>query len=195
MVRLSDTVDARVTEMVLGHHERIDGTGYPRRLAGTEIPLFARIAGIVDTFDAITLNRRYAAAMSAHDALRYMNHERGQHFDAALVDEFVHALGVYPTGTRVQLADGRSGIVCAQNPDWPLRPTILLTHNAQGSRLEPPRLLPAGLKIVKPGEFAAYRKRMVEGGKLDGQFKTLKLTKDSDFAAEFGYSGCLQLEA
>lgn len=57
------------------------------------------------------------------------------------------------------------------------------------------RLLPAGLKIVKPGEFAAYRKRMVEGGKLDGQFKTLKLTKDSDFAAEFGYSGCLQLEA
>ena len=145
MVRLSDTVDARVTEMVLGHHERIDGTGYPRRLAGTEIPLFARIAGIVDTFDAITLNRRYAAAMSAHDALRHMNHERGQRFDAALVDEFVHALGVYPTGTRVQLVDGRSGIVCAQNPDWPLRPTILLTHNAQGRRLEPPRLLPAGL--------------------------------------------------
>ena len=57
------------------------------------------------------------------------------------------------------------------------------------------RLLPAGLKIVKPGEFAAYRKRMVEGGKLDGQFKTLKLTKDSDFAAEFGYSGVLQLGA
>ena len=57
------------------------------------------------------------------------------------------------------------------------------------------RLLPAGLKIIKPGEFAAYRKRMVEGGKLDGQFKTLKLTKDSSFAAEFGFSQSLQLEA
>lgn len=145
MVRLSETVDARVTDMVLGHHERIDGTGYPRRMGGTEIPLFARIAGIVDTFDAITLNRRYASAMSAHDALRYMNHERGQRFDAALVDEFVHALGVYPTGTRVQLVDGRAGIVCAQNPSWPLRPTILLTHDAQGGRFEPPRLLPAGM--------------------------------------------------
>lgn len=145
MVRLSDTVDMRVTEMVLGHHERIDGSGYPRRISGTEIPLFARVAGIVDTFDAITLNRRYATAMSAHDALRYLNHERGHHFDAALVDEFVHALGVYPTGTRVQLVDGSTGIVCAQNPEWPLRPTVLLTHDVEGKRLEPPRLLPAGL--------------------------------------------------
>lgn len=145
MVRLSDTVDTRVTEMVLGHHERIDGSGYPRRIAGTEIPLFARIAGIADTFDAITLNRRYATAMSAHDALRYLNHERGQRFDAALVDEFVHALGVYPTGTQVQLVDGSAGIVCAQNPEWPLRPTVLLTHDAAGKRLEPPRLLPSGL--------------------------------------------------
>jgi HD-GYP domain-containing protein (c-di-GMP phosphodiesterase class II) len=145
MVRLSDTVDTRVTDMVLGHHERIDGQGYPRQLGGTEIPLFARIAGIVDTFDAITLNRRYATAMSAHDALRYLNHERGRRFDAALVDEFVHALGVYPTGTRVQLVDGRAGIVCAQNPEWPLRPTVLLTHDTDGKRLEPPRLMPSGL--------------------------------------------------
>jgi HD-GYP domain-containing protein (c-di-GMP phosphodiesterase class II) len=145
MVRLSDTVDTRVTQMVLGHHERIDGSGYPRRIGGTEIPLFARIAGIVDTFDAITLNRRYASAMSAHDALRYLNHERGQRFDAALVDEFVHALGVYPTGTRVQLVDNSAGIVCAQNPEWPLRPTVLLTHDTQGKRLDPPRLVAAGL--------------------------------------------------
>ena len=57
------------------------------------------------------------------------------------------------------------------------------------------RLLPAALKIVKPGEFAAYRKRMVEGGKLDGQFKTLKLTKDSQFAAEFGSDRTLRLDA
>ena len=57
------------------------------------------------------------------------------------------------------------------------------------------RLLPAALKIVRPGEFAAYRKRMVEGGKLDGQFKTLKLTKDSQFAAEFGSDRTLRLDA
>jgi HD-GYP domain-containing protein (c-di-GMP phosphodiesterase class II) len=145
MVRLSDTVDARVTEMVFGHHERLDGRGYPRRLGGTEIPLFARIAGIVDTFDALTLNRRYATAMSAHDALRYLNTERGEGFDAALLDEFVHALGIYPTGTRVELVDGSLGIVCAQNPEWPLRPTVLLTHGPQGKRMNVPRLLTSGI--------------------------------------------------
>lgn len=64
-------------------------------------------------------------------------------------------------------------------------------HSKRNSK----RLLPGALKVVKPGEFAAYRKRMVEGGKLDGQFKTLKLTKDSTFAAEFGCSNRLQLEA
>ncbi len=57
------------------------------------------------------------------------------------------------------------------------------------------RLRPAALKIIKPGEFAAYRKRMVEGGKLDGQFKTLKLTKDAQFAAEFGVDRKLLLDA
>lgn len=145
MVRISDTVDTRVMEMVVGHHERIDGKGYPRGLVGTKIPFFARIAGIVDTFDAMTLHRRYAPAVSAHDGLRYLNQERGQGFDAALVDEFVHALGVYPTGTRVKLVDGSAGIVCAQNPEWPLRPAVLRTHDAGEEALDTPRVLPAGL--------------------------------------------------
>ncbi|MGI9329236.1 MAG: HD-GYP domain-containing protein [Gammaproteobacteria bacterium] len=145
MVRLSEGADPRVTDMVLGHHERLDGSGYPRHLSGTEIPLFARIAGIVDTFDALTLNRRYAQGISAHDALRFLNAERGERFDAALVDEFIHALGVYPTGTRVELVDGSSGIVCSQNSAWPLRPTILLTHDSTGERLENPRLLASGM--------------------------------------------------
>lgn len=145
LVRLSDGAEDRVNEMVLGHHERLDGSGYPRRLVGTEIPLFARIAGIVDTFDALTLNRRYASAISAHDALRFLNAERGERFDAALVDEFIHALGVYPTGTRVQLVNGSVGIVCAQDSAWPLRPMVLLTHDASGERLDPPRLVASGL--------------------------------------------------
>ena len=146
MVRLSEGADPRVTDMVLVHHERLDGSGYPRKLSGTEIPLFARIAGIVDTFDALTLNRRYAQGISAHDALRFLNAERGESFDAALVDEFIHALGVYPTGTRVELVDGSSGIVCTQNSAWPLRPTILLTHDQAGTQLDNPRLLASGVE-------------------------------------------------
>jgi len=145
MLRLDDTAPERAVEMLLGHHERLDGSGYPRRLRGTQIPVFARLAAIVDTYDALTLDRRYAQAVSPHDALRQLNALRARHFDAALVAEFVHAVGVYPTGTRVELTDGSVGIVCGQNPDWPLRPLVALTEGTDGRPLPEARLLESGL--------------------------------------------------
>ncbi len=145
ILRLTGDTPPRVAEMILGHHERLDGSGYPRGLRGTEIPLFARIAAIIDSFDAMTLNRHYADGISAHHALRALNTGRGETYDAALLREFIHALGVYPTGTRVELVDGRVGLVCAQNPEWPLRPLILQTETADGELLTEPRLLASGL--------------------------------------------------
>ncbi|MDJ0926770.1 MAG: DUF3391 domain-containing protein [Gammaproteobacteria bacterium] len=145
MVRLGQDAHERVMEMLLGHHERLDGSGYPRRLRGTEIPLYARIAAIVDCYDALTLDRRYAVGISAHDALRVLNGQRDKAYDAALVGEFIHALGVYPTGTRVMMMDGNVGVVCGQNPEWPLRPLILQTEDDEGVPAEEPRLLAGGL--------------------------------------------------
>ena len=144
LLRLDESVPARVVEMVLGHHERMSGNGYPRRQKGTDIPLFARIAAIVDTFDALSNDRHYAGGVSGHAALRYLNSQRGTNYDAALVGEFVHAVGVYPTGTRVALDDGRNGVVCGQNPEWPLRPRVLVTEIAPGRPLEAPELLVNG---------------------------------------------------
>jgi HD-GYP domain-containing protein (c-di-GMP phosphodiesterase class II) len=141
LLRLDQSVPARVVEMVLGHHERIAGDGYPRRQKGTDIPLFARIAAIVDTFDALSNDRHYAGGVSGHAALRYLNSQRGTGYDAALVGEFIHAVGVYPTGTRVALADGRSGVVCGQNPEWPLRPRVLVTESEFGQPMDEPELL------------------------------------------------------
>ena len=115
-----------VSEMVLGHHERLDGSGYPQRMCGTEIPIFARIAAIVDTFDALTVDRPYAMSLSPHAGLRRLDADRGFKFDGALVDQFLGALGAYPTGTWVKLADGSVGIVCVQSPDDPLRPRIAI---------------------------------------------------------------------
>jgi hypothetical protein len=144
LLRLDESVPARVVEMVRGHHERIAGDGYPRRQKGTDIPLFARIAAIVDTFDALSNDRHYAGGVSGHAALRYLNRQRGVGYDAALVGEFIHAVGVYPTGTRVALADGRNGVVCGQNPDWPLRPRVLVTESALGQPLGEPELVVNG---------------------------------------------------
>ena len=74
---------------VLAHHERWDGTGYPRGLRGTDIPLAARIVALADTFDAITRQRRYGAARSAPDAVEVIAAERGRQFDPELTDLFL----------------------------------------------------------------------------------------------------------
>jgi len=137
MVRVMDNVPERVIDMVSSHHERFDGSGYPQQQKGTEIPLFARIAGIVDTYDAITQDRRYAPAISGHTALRYLSGQRSCKFDDALLQEFIHAMGTYPTGTWVELLDGSVGVVCAQDSQWPLTPRVAVTINRNGEPLIP----------------------------------------------------------
>jgi HD-GYP domain-containing protein (c-di-GMP phosphodiesterase class II) len=137
MLRVTDDVPDRVMSMLAGHHERIDGTGYPHRQQGTEIPLYARMAGIVDTYDAITQDRRYAPGISAHTALRYLNNQRSRQFDDTLVQEFIQALGIYPTGTWVELLDGSVGVVCAQNSCWPLSPRVAVLSNGSGKKIKP----------------------------------------------------------
>jgi len=126
LVRSAALIAATVETAILGHHERLDGRGYPRGLRGTRIPIPARLAGIVDSYDALITDRRYAPALGAHDALRTLHAMGGSAFDAALVQGFICALGVYPTGSFVQLRDGRTGIVRSQTPGEPGRPRVAL---------------------------------------------------------------------
>ncbi|MGI9308652.1 MAG: HD-GYP domain-containing protein [Gammaproteobacteria bacterium] len=141
MLRLMSNIPHRVADMVASHHERMDGSGYPDHREGTDIPLYARVAAIVDTFDAVTMDRHYAAAMTSHTALRYLSGQRKLKFDAALFDEFVHALGSYPIGTWVQLQSGSIGIVCTQNKRWPITPKVLIVANAEHRAIPMPRII------------------------------------------------------
>lgn len=136
LVRSSAIVPEVLQDAVLGHHERLDGSGYPRGIVGTQLPLPARLAGIVDTYDALTQDRRYASAAAPHDAVRLVNSMRGSQFDATIVRTFVRMLGLYPTGSWVQLADGRLGIVRGQVPDEPLRPRVALVADSAGRPLD-----------------------------------------------------------
>lgn len=112
--------------MVAGHHERYNGTGYPQGLAGSQIPVFARIAGVVDTYDAMTTPRPYAPPMSTYDAMRQLNKLAGIEFPVEVFEQFVQAIGVFPVGTLVELNTGEVGIVIAQNRVRRLRPKIML---------------------------------------------------------------------
>lgn len=135
MVRSASAISATVEDAVLGHHERLDGSGYPRGLQRTAIPLAARLAGIVDTYDAMLQDRRYAQAMAPHDAMRRLNGMCDTKFDTAIVRSFMTTLGLYPTGSWVQIADGRLGIVRQQAADEAMRPHIALISDSAGRRL------------------------------------------------------------
>jgi HD-GYP domain-containing protein (c-di-GMP phosphodiesterase class II) len=130
LVRTTPGVNADVIAMIEGHHERHDGSGYPKGLAGADIPVFGRIAGLIDSFDAMTTKRPYAPAKSAYDAIRELNGLAGTAFQRELVEQFVQALGMFPSGSLVELNTGEVAIVIEQNRIRRLRPKVMLVLDA-----------------------------------------------------------------
>jgi HD-GYP domain-containing protein (c-di-GMP phosphodiesterase class II) len=115
-----------VTDMLAFHHERHGGHGYPRGIGGNDIPVFGRIAAIVDCYDAITSRRPYAAPMSPSHAVKQLYAWRDIDFDAELVEEFIQAIGIYPAGTLVELSNGEVGVATAGYRTRRLRPQLLM---------------------------------------------------------------------
>jgi hypothetical protein len=93
-------------------------------LAGLGIPLNGRILGLVDTFDAICSERPHQPAMSRHHALQLLYRERDKLFQGELIEQFSQCLGVYPTGSLVELSTGEVAVVMAQNPARRLFPRV-----------------------------------------------------------------------
>jgi hypothetical protein len=131
MLRRSDEeLDPRIIEMVEFHHERMDGMGYSSGLTGDQIPFLARIAGIVDSYDAMITQRAYAGAKTAYQAVTELTSLAGTAFQPELVELFVQAVGVFPTGTLVELNTGEVGVVVTQNRYRRLKPEIMLILDA-----------------------------------------------------------------
>ncbi|MCW8828267.1 MAG: HD-GYP domain-containing protein, partial [Gammaproteobacteria bacterium] len=125
-VAVSEHITPDVLRMIETHHERHDGSGYPLGLSGDQIPLYGKIAGIVDCYDAITSNRPYATQVTPDEAIRMLYEWRDVEFQGALIEQFIQVIGVYPVGTLVELSDGRVGIVVAQHMEARLRPVVMV---------------------------------------------------------------------
>ena len=126
IVRETGEADDLVLEMIATHHERFDGGGYPAGLRGREIPLYGRIAGIVDTYDALTSERIYAKAMSPHAAVNLLYEWRGVEYQSELVEQFIQNVGIFPTGTLVELNTGEVGVVISLNGIRRLQPKLMV---------------------------------------------------------------------
>lgn len=122
----SDITNEDVLDIVRTHHERHDGSGYPAGLAGNVIPITGRMLGMIDAYDAMSSARPYRAAISRHQALRQIYAARNSLFQAAMVEQLQVCLGVYPTGSLVELSTGEVAIVMAQNQVRRLRPRVAI---------------------------------------------------------------------
>ncbi len=138
MLRQAEAVDLEVLSIVESHHERYDGRGYPKGLKGTEIPVFARIAAIIDFYDAITHERPYRKKVSPCYAINALYDRKGSQFQPELVEEFIQCLGVYPTGSLVLLSSGEVGIVIEQNALRRLRPKVLIVRDRNKKEVREP---------------------------------------------------------
>ncbi len=130
IVREAGDVDPRVLDMVANHHERHNGSGYPQGLKGDQIPVYGRMAGIVDTYDAMITSRPYASTQSSYGALRQLRSLGGIEFQSELVDQLIQAVGMFPTGTLVLLNTGEVAVVTAQSRMRRLRPEIMIILDA-----------------------------------------------------------------
>ncbi len=159
-------IDPEVLSVIAYHHERVDGCGYPKGMKGQEIPVYARIAAIVDFYDAYTHSRPYRPAHTSSQAINALYNGSGSQFQPELVEEFIQCLGVYPTGSLVLLSSGEVGIVIEQNPLRRLRPQILLVRDADKNEIEMPYNCDLEVELVdkkgkrlfiesslKPGDF------------------------------------------
>lgn len=110
--------------IALYHHEKYDGSGYPRKLKGDGIPLFSRIVAIADVYDAISNDRVYKRKLSPDKVYRQIAQLGGTHFDPDIMEKFVSHLTLYPTGSGVILNTNHKGIVVGQNKLLPQSPIV-----------------------------------------------------------------------
>ena len=123
------------------HHERYDGSGYPRGLKGSAISQMGAIAGIVDTFDMLTAPAPYGLQMPPSNALNVLFQNRGTQFHAALVEQFIQCVGAFPVGSIVELNTGEVGVVITQNLVKRLQPRVMVVQDAQGNPVHPHKIL------------------------------------------------------
>jgi putative nucleotidyltransferase with HDIG domain len=124
-------------EVASNHHERIDGTGYPKGLGRALLSRVSQMSSIVDCYDALTADRVYKSGMPPTAAFRIMLKGVGTQFEKGLLDRFIHCMGVYPAGTWVKLVSGKIGLVIKRNAAHPLKPVIRIVYSTNTNNYLP----------------------------------------------------------
>lgn len=128
-------LSSHVKLIILQHHERFDGLGYPNGIAGDEISYLTRIVSIADVYDSLTSDRPYKRAMCPNDALEYLMSNSGTHFDYDMINVFCKVVIPFPQGTIVSLSNGDVAIVEETFPNFPLRPIVKIVKSDRKNKI------------------------------------------------------------
>lgn len=134
-------------DVCLHHHEKVDGSGYPNRLAGDAISLYAKMGAVCDVYDAITSNRPYKAGWDPAESVRRMAGWTATHFDDTVFQAFVKSIGIYPVGSLVRTSSGRLAIVIEQDEHALLTPKIKAFYSIKSQVHVAPELI----DLARPG--------------------------------------------
>ncbi|WP_150430590.1 HD-GYP domain-containing protein [Dechloromonas sp. CZR5] len=127
-------------DVCLHHHEKIDGSGYPKGLNGETMSLFAKMGAVCDVYDAVTSNRPYKAGWDPAESIKRMAEWTG-HFDPMVFQAFVKSLGIYPIGSLVKLASGKLGVVIEQGEQSLLKPKVKIFFSTKSQAYIKPEVI------------------------------------------------------
>jgi HD-GYP domain-containing protein (c-di-GMP phosphodiesterase class II) len=134
----TDDIPGAVIDIIKQHHERFDGSGYPDGLNNEAIEIRAQIAGLIDTYCALTTDRSYAKSMHNLQALDEIHQMRDRAFSGNLVDQLIQFFGIYPVSSLVELNTGEVAVVIQQNQVRRLQPRVMVVLAPDKTRNEFP---------------------------------------------------------
>jgi len=167
-----------IAEIARSHHERIDGSGYPRHLTVETLNKLTMIVAIIDVYDAITTKRCYHDGISPHEAIRLMYESEEEAFPRDLLDKFIQCLSIFPIGSIVELSTGEIGIVMSVNRNHNLLPVVLLVLNPNKQAYCPRKV--CNLELMANNETPIKIRKILESNAYNINVATI-LFEENDF--------------
>ncbi|MBW7454023.1 HD-GYP domain-containing protein [Paenibacillus sepulcri] len=130
------------------HHERLDGSGYPRGIKGDQIHEYAKWIGLVDSYDAMTSTRIYKSPMLPHQAVEALYTGTGTLYEQSMLQTFRDKVAIYPIGVTVKLQTGETGVVVDINASCPHRPVVRVLEDEHGTELKAPYEVDLSTKLT-----------------------------------------------
>ncbi len=155
-------VSEMTRDVCLHHHEKVDGSGYPKGLNGETMSLFAKMGAVCDVYDAVTSNRPYKAGWDPAESIKRMAEWKG-HFDPLVFQAFVKSLGIYPIGSLVKLASGKLGVVIEQGEQSLLKPKVKVFFSTKSQAYIKPEVI----DLARSAEKIAGREDAAKWGIKD----------------------------